>query len=143
MASGTGAQGDPAGVVARVRSANGWTVADLAGEVDLSRSSALLNALEPIVNGGGGLVINLAGVGYMDSTALATLVAARRHAADRGGRVRLAGATPRVDGLIRLTQLNRVFEIFPSVEAATAEPPGPPRPPSGSSLRLPSKSAGR
>jgi anti-anti-sigma factor len=98
-----------------------WTVAKLHGEIDFSRSRELRTALDPLVrDAAAGLIINLRDVGYMDSTALATLVNCRKQLAERSGRLRLCGLNPRVKGLIEITQLDRVFEIFPTEEEAAA-----------------------
>lgn len=96
-----------------------WTVADLRGEIDFSRSRELRSALERLASGASGkLLLNLSAVSYMDSTALATLVASRRQLGEGGGRLRLCCAKPRVRALIEITQLNKVFDLFETEEDA-------------------------
>src|SRR5438094_620472 len=77
------AEANSEGLVGEPRTVNGWTIADLAGEIDYSRSSKLKAALDPVLEKAGtSLILNLQKVGYLDSTALATLVACRRRTAE-------------------------------------------------------------
>ncbi len=63
------------------------------------------------------LVIDLAGVGFMDSLGVSALVTILRRA-PRGGRVVLASMTPYALCLARLTHLHDVFDIFADAESA-------------------------
>jgi len=100
------------------RDAGGWTVVDLFGEIDFGKSRELRAFVDPLVKGGTKLLFNLAGVNYMDSTALATLVACRRQLAESSGSLRICCLTPRVQSLISITRLDRVFEIFKTEDEA-------------------------
>lgn len=110
----------PNGLVGTTRDVGGWTIADLYGEIDFSKSRDLRESLRLLMRSAGKVVLNLRNVSWMDSTALATLVAARRQLADISGKLRLCCLSPRVRGLIEITQLNRVFEIFATEEEAAA-----------------------
>jgi anti-anti-sigma factor len=112
--------GPPNGLLGISRQREGWTVADVFGEIDFSRSRELRESLSAFVRASARLILNLSNVHWMDSTALATLVAARRQLAENRGRLRLCCLNPRVRSLIEITQLNRVFEIFGTEEEAAA-----------------------
>jgi len=54
----------------------------------------------------------------MDSSGLAALVSALKATREGGGWVRLANLTAQVQSVFKLTMLDKVFDMFPSVEAA-------------------------
>ena len=64
------------------------------------------------------LALDLSAVRFVDSSALGALVSVYKAAA--GGRVRLLGVTAPVLGLLKLTRMDRVFEIVESLESAAA-----------------------
>lgn len=90
------------------------------GEIDLSRSPAFRNHLvslqsrEPV----GRLVVDLQGVPYMDSSGLATLVEAMQMALRRNTRLVLCGLQDRVQSIIEIAKLDKVFTITSDVEQA-------------------------
>lgn len=57
------------------------------------------------------IVINLAGVSYVDSAGRGELLAARTAVAMSGGQIRLVNLTHRIDELLIITKLSTVFEI--------------------------------
>ena len=63
-------------------------------------------------------VINLAGVAYVDSSGLATLVEAHQKIKNIGGRLKLASLTPKVKSLFEMTKLEKLFEIYATEEDA-------------------------
>lgn len=65
----------------------------------------------------GDVVLNLAEVGFVDSSGLGAIVAAMK-GLDDGRRLHLAALTPAVEKVFRLTRMDSVFEIFPSVRDA-------------------------
>jgi anti-sigma B factor antagonist len=58
------------------------------------------------------LLINLAGVPYMDSTGLGSMVHAYATATRQGGSVKLLNSTKRLHDLLVITKLSTVFESF-------------------------------
>lgn len=66
------------------------------------------------------LVINLAGVPYMDSTGLGAMVHAYATATRQGGTVKLLNSTKKLQDLLVITKLSTVFESFDSEAAAVA-----------------------
>lgn len=65
-------------------------------------------------------VVDLGEVEMIDSSSLGMLVASLRAVAARGGDIKLARAGEQVADLFRLTRLDRVFDMLPTVEAAKA-----------------------
>src|SRR5439155_1001307 len=69
------------------------------------------------------LIVDLSEVGYVDSAGLSALLLAQRQQSAHEGDMRLVGANDSVQSLLRLTQLDRVFTVYDSVDAALdAEP---------------------
>ena len=67
------------------------------------------------------LVVDLSGVSFIDSSGLGALLSGYKNANLRSGWFVLAGLQPRVQSMFELTRLHRVFEIFPTVDAARAK----------------------
>jgi anti-sigma B factor antagonist len=98
---------------------NGCTVVEVEGEVDLATAPTLQDALvEAIAAEPTEVVVDLSGVTFMDSTGLAALVRAHQRAAERGGSMRLVGASKGVRRILDLTGLDRVLEIHDTLDAA-------------------------
>lgn len=89
------------------------------GEVDLYNSDVLKQALiQSIRAGARTLVVDLDDVGYMDSSGIGALIAARAAAEKEGGRVALSRLQAGVASVFRLTRLDSFFEIFTAVDDA-------------------------
>src|SRR5579871_1162510 len=69
------------------------------------------------------LIVDLSEVSHIDSAGLSALLLAQRQMSIHEGELRLAGASHEVRSLMEMTQLERVFRIFPTVEEALAAPP--------------------
>lgn len=66
------------------------------------------------------LVVDLTGVHFVDSTALATLVQGLKRCREFHGDLRLCGMQQPVRMIFELTRLDKAFEIFSAREAAVA-----------------------
>jgi anti-sigma B factor antagonist len=66
------------------------------------------------------VLLDLNHVLFIDSSGLGAIVAAMKTLGP-GRRLVLAGLTPAVDKVFRLTRMDSVFGVFPTVEAAFAE----------------------
>jgi anti-sigma B factor antagonist len=58
------------------------------------------------------LVLNIAGVDYVDSSGLGQLVTIWTSVRNKGGHMIVLSPAPRVDKLLEITRLNTVFEIL-------------------------------
>ncbi|MGA2497302.1 MAG: STAS domain-containing protein [Tepidisphaeraceae bacterium] len=87
-------------------------VAAVAGEVDLHNSPQLRKELMELIarHKPKRMVLNLAQVPYMDSSAIAVLVEVLRKVG-KGGKVVLTTLQPRVRGILEIAKLNEVFKI--------------------------------
>jgi len=68
--------------------------------------------------GSRGVVVDLSGVGYMDSSGIATLIEGLQRAKREGRNFRLSGLTPAVRDVFDLARLAEVFEIFSTRDEA-------------------------
>ncbi len=82
------------------------------GEVDLYSSPELRKAiLKAVPSAEGGLAIDLAGVTYIDSSGVATLVEGLRSAREHGTGFVLVAPSPPVMQVLELARLDSVFEV--------------------------------
>jgi len=94
-------------------------VVTVAGEIDIATYRRLRAALiEAVDDGPGTVVVDMAGVEWIDSTGLGSLVGALKRARDKGGTVQVAGAPDRIAKHFRVTGLSKLFGMHASVEAA-------------------------
>ena len=106
-----------------VRSADGITIAELAGELDLLSASVLREQLLGLLRPGSSrLVLDLSRVTFSDASGLAVLIGTGRRARRLGGFLRLAAVSPQVDRVLYITGLHRHLPVFPTVLDATAAP---------------------
>jgi anti-sigma B factor antagonist len=71
-----------------------------------------------IAAGGRKLIVDLSGVGYIDSAGVGMLVAESQRVAAQGGSMRLAHLTARSHHLLAMLKLKMMFEIYDDVDAA-------------------------
>ncbi len=90
------------------------------GEVDLSTSPKLRDALLDCILAGKALIVDLSDVAYIDSSGVASLVEAYQNAKTRAQGFVLAqvGETPM--RVLKLARLDRVFILYDTVDGALA-----------------------
>src|SRR5919112_6542452 len=83
------------------------------GEIDLQNSPELRTELLDLLtkHSPQRLVLNLAQVPYMDSSAIAVLVELLQKVRKTGGKVYLTSLQPRVKGLVEIARLGSIFSI--------------------------------
>lgn len=81
---------------------------------------ALRDGLTELLQDGTSVVVDLTEVGFLDSTGLGALVAARTTAAERGASLPLVCTHQRILKLFTITGLDGVFRIYDTVDAAIA-----------------------
>lgn len=105
------------------RTERGYLVAVLSGALDVTRAPALreqlLRLLRPAASR---LVLDFALVSHVDAGGLAVLVGTERRARLLGGCLRLAAVKPAVGMAVRAAGLDRLIEIFPTVQSAVSSP---------------------
>ena len=96
------------------------SVLTVAGELDLSTAPRLKSALSDVLEAGATrIILDLALVSFMDSTALGVLVGAQR-SLGAGGRFAMVCPGGELMRMFELTGLVGAFELFPTLEKALA-----------------------
>jgi anti-sigma B factor antagonist len=104
----------------------GHTVLSPLGEIDFATGPQLKEAItERLVAGDVHLVVDLLAVEFIESTGLDALIGGRRRAQALNGSLSLVCTDTPVLKVFRITGLDKVFDIFDTVEAATAVPVAP------------------
>jgi anti-sigma B factor antagonist len=98
------------------------TVIDMDGRITLGEGSALLRDLvrEKLVGGHKKIIMNLAGINYIDSTGLGELVSGYRMIKSEGGELKLLNLNQKVSDLLQITKLYTVFDIHNQEAQAVA-----------------------
>ena len=73
-------------------------------------------------------IFDLSGVSFIDSSGVGTLVRCLAKLKKLGGTLRLTGVKGMVEGVLKLTQIDRVLEIYPTASDALRDLPPVPNP---------------
>ncbi len=103
-----------------VRTEGRFTVVMLKGDVDMGRSPQARKTILDSLELNRPLLVELSGVGYMDSSGVASLVEGLQQAKKRNLSFALAGAGQPVMNVLRLARLDRVFTIHATLADALA-----------------------
>ncbi|MGB9179817.1 MAG: STAS domain-containing protein [Pyrinomonadaceae bacterium] len=96
------------------RQAGDVTVLDMNGAVRIGEGSvALRNAIRRLLEEGKKkILLNLAGVGYMDSSGVGELIANYTSITKEGGQLKLLSLTEKIQNLLVITKLLTVFDVY-------------------------------
>jgi anti-sigma B factor antagonist len=104
-----------------VRTVDDVLIVDCSGRIVFGEESASLReTVKKLIEPKARIVLNLAGVSYIDSGGLGTLVALYTTARNAGASVKLARLTDRVGDLLQVTKLLTVFDVYETEDAALA-----------------------
>src|SRR5580700_2118661 len=89
-------------------------VVNLTGPITLGPGTREFRQLitDTLESGRKNILLNMAEVYYIDSSGLGELVAAYTAATRRGGKLKLMKLTQRVQDVVQLTKVYRIFEVF-------------------------------
>lgn len=112
--------------VTLVHQTDGIPVVKVSGEIDLQTAERFMRALSEAMTEAGDagdgvskmIVVDLSGVGFMDSCGVSALAASTRKFRGDGGEVRIVTKDSPVSRTLGITGLHRVFDIFPDVNSA-------------------------
>ena len=98
------------------RQAGDVTVLDLDGKVTIGEGTvALRNAIRRLLGEGKNkILLNLGGVGYIDSSGIGELVSSFTAVNKEGGTLKLLNLTQKIQDLLAITKLLTVFDVFDS-----------------------------
>ncbi len=97
-------------------------IIDVTGQIRLGDGDVLLRdkVQSLIQQGHKQLVLNLAGVSYIDSAGLGEIAHAHATITRQGGKMKLAGLTKRLHDLLSITRLLTVFDTYDNETEAAA-----------------------
>jgi anti-sigma B factor antagonist len=104
------------------RQAGDVTILDLAGKVTIGEGSvALRTTIRRLLGEGKNkLLLNLGGVGYIDSSGIGELVSSFTAVNKEGGVLKLLNLTQKIQDLLAITKLLTVFDVYDSEAEALA-----------------------
>jgi anti-sigma B factor antagonist len=107
----------------QVHALDGWTVVAPVGELDLGSVPRLRQELQNLTANAGTLsvVLDLAGVDFIDSIGLGVIVAVAKRVRAHGGQFRLARVDDRVWSVFELVGLDVVFRRYADLGTACAD----------------------
>jgi anti-sigma B factor antagonist len=105
-----------------VKSERGVAVVEmLAKRLDASVAVSFKESVHEVIQSGKTrLVLDMGGVQFVDSSGLGALVSVLKALGPSHGSLSIANVQPSVAGLLKLTRMDKVFSIQPSVEQAVS-----------------------
>lgn len=95
-----------------------------AARIDATAAIRFRDTMRDMTTGGAGdVIVDLSQVTFVDSSGLGAIVGAMKQL-DPSRRMHLAGLTPDVDKVFRLTRMDSVFAIHATAEAASRRAAG-------------------
>jgi anti-sigma B factor antagonist len=107
------------------RECDGHVIVALRGELDITDAVSVAAALVAAAARDPEIIVDLAGVEFIDCGGAAALARGRTQARHAGGDLRLAAAQQQV---LRVLTLTRLIEVSPSMPASTRRPAAPAAP---------------
>jgi len=103
-----------------LRQADDVTVVDISGRITMGDGSSALHQKmrELIAAGNAKILLNMAGVAFIDSSGIGELVSGYVSVSHNRGRVKLCGLTRRVRDLLHVTRLYSVLDIHETEDDA-------------------------
>lgn len=93
------------------------------GRLDATTAPELKAEIKQLVaTGFHRLIIDLAGVPFIDSSGLAALVVGLKATRETGGMLKLVGLNDQAMTVFKITLLDRVFEFYQTIDAALTSP---------------------
>lgn len=109
-------------LVVDVRHEDAYTVIAVAGEIDIDSAPELREVLQEVTDAGvDRLIFDLTDVTFVDSVGLGVLVLARKKMLLRQGSVGVVAPTRRVIAIFRISGLDKLFRLRPTLAAVLAD----------------------
>lgn len=105
-------------IIQNVRSLNEVLIVEMTGSLDVALQKELQGDLSRVVTPGSDAVLDFAGVTFIDSSCLGALVSFLKSTREANGDFKLAALTDDVRSIFQITRLDRIFEIFDTIEEA-------------------------
>src|SRR5262245_50465417 len=108
-----------------IRQSGPVSLVDVSGSLTSFEAGALRQAIASLVaTKKNEIVLNLGGLEYLDSSGIGELVRNYLTVIKSGGSMKVVGLSSKVEEILKITQLYKVFPEFPDEEAALKSFPG-------------------
>jgi anti-sigma B factor antagonist len=102
-----------------VRQAEGVSLVEVNGRLTSFESKAFREMIYGLLKAGhANIVLNLTGLDYLDSSGIGELVRNYMSVVKKGGAMKVVGLAPKVEEILKITQLYQVFPEFPDEASA-------------------------
>lgn len=109
---------------ATIRNNGEVCIIDLAGQLTSFASGALRNTIGDLIKQGRRkIVLNVGDLAYLDSSGVGELANCYMSVIKQSGEMKVVGLTAKVEEILKITQLYRVFQEFQNEEAALSSFP--------------------
>ena len=107
---------------AKTRRVNNVAIVDLNGKITLGENTGILRDefTSLLAQGNKNIILNMAGVTYVDSAGLGELVGAYTTATNQGGSVKLLHLQGKMKDLMQITKLHTIFSSFDDEQSAVS-----------------------
>jgi anti-sigma B factor antagonist len=104
------------------RQAGDVTILDLTGKITIGEGSVALRTTIRRLLGEGkkNILLNLGGVGYVDSSGIGELVSSYTAVQKEGGSLKMLNLTKKIQDLLAITKLLTVFDVYENEADALA-----------------------
>ena len=102
-----------------IRHAGPISLVDVSGQLTSYETGALRDSISRLLKQGRkNIVLNLSGLQYLDSSGIGELARIYVSVVKASGQMKVVGLSPKVEEILKITQLYQVFPEFPSEEEA-------------------------
>jgi anti-sigma B factor antagonist len=102
-----------------IRHEDGISIVDLQGRLTSFECGALHDAIQRLVKQGrNNILLNLSALKYLDSSGIGDLVRQYVTVVKSGGAMKVVGLAPKIEEILKITQLYQVFPEFPDERTA-------------------------
>jgi anti-sigma B factor antagonist len=101
------------------------SLVDVKGRLTSFEAQAFRDAIHALLSQGHrNILLNLTGLAYLDSSGIGELVRNYLSVVKKGGAMKVVGLAPKVEEILKVTQLYQVFPEFPDEASALESFPG-------------------
>ncbi len=102
-----------------IRHAGAVSIVDITGQLTSFTKGALRNTIAGLLQQGRrNILLNLRGLDYLDSSGIGDLVANYLTVIKAGGEMKVVGLTPKIEEILKITQLYQLFPEFQDEQSA-------------------------
>jgi anti-sigma B factor antagonist len=102
-----------------IRQADKISLVEVTGRLTSFEATAFRNAIHQLLSKGHtSILLNLTGLEYLDSSGVGELVRNYLSVVKKGGTMKVVGLAPKVEEILKVTQLYQVFPEFPDEASA-------------------------